>query len=259
MMSESEANSDGNICRKATTMDQVHSLKARKHLGSGPLGEKFDDAFLFASQHQRKQMRKSSNVPYLSHLMSVSALVLEHGGSEHQAIAGLLHDAVEDAPVGQGPAVLDKINEDFGDEVTAIVRSCSDGLDNVGNRAGTWAQRKRPYVAHLADKTEGALLVTAADKTHNARCIAADVRTYGSDFWKVFNACTSQLLWYYAAVESGVQARLPGSTIAVALHAAVDELFGAAGVRRDQVSAELPTCGCERHTGCCPQLTTQQP
>jgi (p)ppGpp synthase/HD superfamily hydrolase len=114
----------------------------------------------------------------MSHLMSVSALVLEHGGTEDQAISALLQHAVEDAPAGQGGAVLAEIRTRFGDTVADIVRSCSDGLDEAGNRSGTWRERKEAYIAGLATKSAEALLVTAADKTHNALCIAADVRRF---------------------------------------------------------------------------------
>src|SRR3712207_6225248 len=161
-------------------------------MGAGPLSERFDDALLFASRHHREQLRKGSRVPYMTHLMSVSALVMEHGGSEDQAIAALLHDAVEDAPAGTGGAVLAEIRSRFGDTVADIIRACSDGLDADGNRSGSWAERKRPYVAGLADKPVDALLVTAADKTHNGRCIAADVRRCGQGFWSTFNASRSE-------------------------------------------------------------------
>ena len=197
-------------------------------MGAGPLSERFDDALLFAARHHRRQTRKGSEVPYLSHLMSVSALVLEHGGSEHQAIAGLLHDAVEDAPAyTTGAAVLAEIRSRFGDDVADIVRACSDGLDADGNRSGTWAERKRPYVAGLADKPLDALLVTAADKTHNGLCIAADVRRYGPGFWSTFNASRDELVWYYASVQQAMVRRLPGSTLSGALSRAVDGLLGA--------------------------------
>ncbi|MGY1662300.1 HD domain-containing protein [Geodermatophilus sp. SYSU D00705] len=205
------------------------SLESRREMGSGPLTERFDDALLFASQHHRKQLRKGSQVPYMTHLMSVSALVMEHGGSEDQAIAALLHDAVEDAPAGTGGAVLAEIRSRFGDVVAEIVRACSDGLDADGNRRGTWAERKLPYVAGLADKPLDALLVTAADKTHNGLCIAADVRRYGQDFWSTFNASRDELLWYYTSVGRAVVERLPGSSITEALRRAVDELLEAAG------------------------------
>ena len=171
-------------------------------------------------------------MPYLTHLMSVSALVLEHGGSEDQAIAGLLHDAVEDAPDGTGGAVLADIRSRFGDAVADMVRACSDGLDADGNRSGTWAERKRAYVDGLATKPADALLVTAADKTHNGLCIAADVRRYGPGFWATFNSGRAELLWYYTSVERAVTERLPGASIADTLHRAVDELKAATMIRR---------------------------
>ncbi|MGY1709103.1 HD domain-containing protein [Geodermatophilus sp. SYSU D00758] len=216
------------------------TLEDRRWMGSGPLSIRYDEALAYASTHHREQLRKGSRVPYLTHLMSVSALVLEHGGSEDQAIAGLLHDAVEDAPKGTGGAVLADIRSRFGDGVAEIVRACSDGLDADGNRSGTWAERKRPYVAGLSGKPLDALLVTAADKTHNGLCIAADVRRYGQDFWSTFNASRDELLWYYTSVDRAVTERLPGSSIADALHRVVDELLAAAGIERSAVPEEMP-------------------
>jgi (p)ppGpp synthase/HD superfamily hydrolase len=216
------------------------TLDGRRELGCGPLSERFDEALLYASRHHREQLRKGSRVPYMTHLMSVSALVMEHGGSEDQAIAALLHDAVEDAPAGSGGTVLADIRSRFGNAVADIVRACSDGLDADGNRSGTWAERKRPYVAGLAHKPLDALLVTAADKTHNGLCIASDVRRYGRGFWSTFNASRDELLWYYTSVERAVAERLPGSSIADALHRAVDELLAAAGTERPAVPTEMP-------------------
>ncbi|GAB3316393.1 HD domain-containing protein [Geodermatophilus aquaeductus] len=216
------------------------TLEERKGMGSGPLSTRYDEALAYASEHHRPQLRKGSRVPYMTHLMSVSALVLEHGGSEDQAIAGLLHDAVEDAPAGTGGVVLAEIRSRFGDDVADIVRACSDGLDAEGNRSGTWAERKRPYVAGLSDKPLDALLVTAADKTHNGLCIAADVRRYGQDFWSTFNASRDELLWYYTSVERAVAERLPDSSISAALQRAVDELIAAAGVGRADVPDTMP-------------------
>ena len=205
------------------------TLEARAEMGAGPLSERFDEALAFAARHHREQLRKGSRVPYMSHLMSVSALVLEHGGTEDQAIAALLHDAVEDAPAGQGGAVLAQIREQFGATVADIVLACSDGLNDSGERRGTWPERKQPYVAGLPHKSLDALLVTAADKTHNGLCIAADVRRYGQDFWSTFNASRDELVWYYTSVRDVVAERLPGSSIADALSRAVAELVSAAG------------------------------
>jgi (p)ppGpp synthase/HD superfamily hydrolase len=205
------------------------TLEARRDLGCGPLSERFDEALLFAARHHRGQLRKGSRVPYMSHLMSVSALVMEHGGTENQAIAGLLHDAVEDAPAGTGGAVLAEIRKRFGDAVADMVAACSDGLNDSGERTGSWQERKQAYVDGLPHKSLDALLVTAADKTHNGLCIAADVRRYGADFWKTFNASPPELVWYYTSVRNVVSERLPGTSIAAALDRAVAELVAAAG------------------------------
>lgn len=211
------------------------TLESRTSLGAGALTRRFDEVLQFAFERHRFHLRKGSRVPYFSHLMSVCALVLEHGGSEDQAIAALLHDAVEDAAPGQGPAVLEAIGHEFGPQVSRIVEACSDSLSDDEHGKAPWRDRKTAYVAGLRDpgkKPEEALLVTAADKIHNALSIARDVRTYGEPFWGTFNAPKTDLLWYYTAVEVAVAERLGDHTIVGALHRAVDELIAAAGVDR---------------------------
>lgn len=220
------------------------TLAERESLGSGPLSLRYTEALAYAAHHHHDQLRKGSRVPYLSHLMSVSALVLEHGGSQDAAMAALLHDAVEDAPEGQGPAVLEEIEARFGTRVAATVRACSDGLDEPGNRSGTWEERKQPYLEALAHKTPDAALVTAADKTHNARCIAADVTAYGDEFWGVFNACPHRLAWYYATVRDRISPWIPAPA-ATALAEAVDRLVAAAGTDQPDTSGGLPSCDCQ--------------
>src|SRR3712207_4653653 len=115
-------------------------LADRRTMGSGALSARFDDALQFAYERHRFHFRKGSRVPYFSHLMSVCALVLEHGGSEDQAIAALLHDAVEDAAKGQGPDVLLAIGDQFGEPVRGMVEACSDSLNDAGGKK-PWRER----------------------------------------------------------------------------------------------------------------------
>jgi len=183
--------------------------------------------------------------------MSVSALVLEHGGSEDQAIAGLLHDAVEDAPKGRGREALQVICDRFGDSVGEMVAACSDSLNDDEHGKAPWHKRKQEYVEALGDpakKSDAAVVVTAADKTHNALAIARDLRDYGTGFWTTFNACEHDLLWYYTAVEAAIAERLGDHTIVTALHRAVDELVAVGGMRRDDVPKEPSVGGCPLHT-----------
>ena len=217
-----------------TTLD----LDDRIHLGAGALTTRFDEALRFAFERHRFHLRKGSRVPYLSHLMSVSALVLEYGGSEDQAIAGLLHDAVEDAAKGQGPDVLHAIADQFGESVGSMVASCSDSLNDDEHGKAPWRVRKVAYVEDLKNpgkKSDDAVLVTTADKIHNALSIARDLRLYGPAFWHTFSACEHDLLWYYTAVEGAIEQRLTGHPIVAALHRAVDELLAAGGHDRSSV------------------------
>jgi len=225
------------------------TLESRMTLGAGALTKRFDDALEFAFERHRFHVRKGSRVPYFSHLMSVCALVLEHGGSEDQAIAALLHDAVEDAAKGQGPEVLQAIGDQFGEAVRSMVEACSDSLNDGGGKR-PWRDRKLDYVAGLREpgkKPDEALVVTAADKVHNALSIARDLRTFGPGFWGTFNACEHDLLWYYTAVEGAISARLGEHTIVGALHRAVDELITAGRTDRASVPRQPSDGGCPRH------------
>ena len=123
-------------------------------------------------------------MPYISHLMSVSALVLENGGDEDQAIAALLHDAVEDQG---GKPTLDTIRHLFGDQVADIVLECSDSDATDPVQKLPSLERKRAYLRHLPTISNEALLVTLADKVHNARSILGDYLQVGDEVWSRFN------------------------------------------------------------------------
>ena len=167
------------------------------------LGERFDDALVFASRLHRCQTRKGSVIPYISHLMSVSALVLEHGGTEDQAIAGLLHDAAEDQG---GEATLVVIRDRFGEAVARIVSDCT---DTWVEPKPPWRPRKEAYLAGLPGKPPASLLVSLADKTHNARAILGDYRALGDDLWDRFSGGKEGTAWYYRSLADVFSVMLP--------------------------------------------------
>ena len=159
--------------------------------------------------------RKKTQIPYVAHLLGVCAIVLEHGGSEDEAIAALLHDTLEDiSPTKQARRTI----RAFGDDVYGIVEGCTDGTPNKKGRKAPWRQRKETYVAALEHEPRPVLLVSAADKLHNARAIVADLRVVGEKVWKRFNAPKEDVLWYYGAVVDAFRAN-PAHPIAI-----VDEL-----------------------------------
>ena len=140
------------------------------------------------------QTRKGTSVPYLSHLFAVSALVLEDGGGEDQAIAALLHDAAEDQG---GEETLELIAELFGSRVASIVRDCSDSLTADPEEKAPWVDRKQASLDKLGSVNQDALLVIAADKLHNLRSTVADLRTVGDEVWSRFKTGRDGFLWYH--------------------------------------------------------------
>lgn len=172
------------------------------------LGEAFSRALTFAADKHGTQVRKGGDIPYLGHLLSVAGLVIEAGGTEEQAIAALLHDAVEDAEDGDGRAMLDEIRAAFGDEVARIVEECSD--TDVTPKP-PWKIRKQAYINHLADASEGAVLVSLADKLDNARAILRDLRRHRGALWQRFAVKDPAMhLWYYRSLRDEFTARRPG-------------------------------------------------
>ena len=165
------------------------------------LSTRFEDALVFAVRLHTHQTRKGSGIPYIAHLLSVSAIVLEYGGKEDEAIAALLHDAVEDQG---GAATRQAILERFGPIVTEIVDGCSD-TDEMPKPP--WQARKEAYIAHLQTASPAVLLVSAADKLHNVRSILADYRIVGDEIWQRFRTGREGTLWYYHALLEAYKAR----------------------------------------------------
>jgi (p)ppGpp synthase/HD superfamily hydrolase len=155
----------------------------------------FVDAIQYAMEKHGRQTRKGSDIPYLGHLLSVAGLVIDADGTETQAIAALLHDAAEDQG---GEATLAEIREKFGTEVAAIVDECSDTFETP---KPPWRERKENYIRHLPGASDGAILVSLADKLHNARALLRDFRDVGDKLWERFNEQDPQQhLWYYRSL-----------------------------------------------------------
>ena len=186
------------------------------------LSQRFDDALAYASSTHRTQVRKGSNIPYVSHLLGVTSIALEIGADEEQAIAALLHDAVEDQG---GRPRLDDIRARFGDRVAAIVSDCTDSWEEPKPE---WRQRKEAYIASLAKKHPVSLLVSLADKMHNATAINADLAVHGPAVWDRFTGGRDGSLWYYSELATAFEQWLPGPS-AKRFRALVAEMHDLAG------------------------------
>jgi (p)ppGpp synthase/HD superfamily hydrolase len=157
------------------------------------LSQRFDQALAWASELHRDQKRKGGRVPYIAHLLAVAALVLEAGGDEDEAIAALLHDAVEDQG---GAPTRAAIEERFGPRVAAIVDGCTDTDETP---KPPWKARKVAYLEALAQADDSVRLVVGADKLHNATCTLHDLRREGPAVWDRFRG-RDNAIWYYRSV-----------------------------------------------------------
>jgi (p)ppGpp synthase/HD superfamily hydrolase len=188
---------------------------------------RYGAALLWAEELHRDQRRKGKAIPYISHLIGVSALVWEDGGTEEQAIAALLHDAIEDA--GQSHA---SIADRFGEAVANIVRDCTDTSGTpVGGEKEPWLLRKTRFIASLEHKPEASLLVTAADKAHNAGDMVLDARRNPA-MWSKFTAGLEGSAWYLLRMHQQLKRQLPQSRSVERLGEAVSEILAMDSYRR---------------------------
>ena len=188
------------------------------------LSSHFSHALVYASQLHRDQFRKGGRIPYVSHLLAVTAIVLEHGGTEDEAIAALLHDAVEDQG---GPATREAIRELFGEDAATVIDGCTDA-DTIPKPP--WQERKEAYIAHVSTASPSVRLVSAADKLHNARSILADYRELGDALWDRFRGGRDGTLWYYRALADAFRG-VESTALTVELDRTVAELERTAAVQ----------------------------
>jgi len=158
------------------------------------LSPRFEEALLYAARLHASQLRKGGSIPYVAHLLGVASIALQYGANEDEAIAALLHDAIEDQG---GAATREEIRRRFGDKVVEIVDGCTDA-DSFPKPP--WKRRKETYVAHIRNAPASVRLVSACDKLQNARAILADYRVLGDSLWRRFSGGKDGTLWYYRAL-----------------------------------------------------------
>ena len=181
---------------------------------------RYGAALTLAAEAHAGQVRKGANSPYIHHPVAVSALVIEHGGTEDQAIAGLLHDVLEDCDPKYGQRIM----EEFGQPVYEIVAHLTDGSTDPFVRGQMdWRVRKEAYLEHLVRAPDVVILVSASDKLHNALSIADDYADMGAAVFDRFSKPRADTTWYYRSLQEVLGDRLGrGHKLAKRLAAAID-------------------------------------
>jgi len=168
-----------------------------KKQGSVILTDRYLNALIFMYNLHKNQTRKGSSIPYISHLESVASIVWKHNGSETEAIAALLHDAVEDQG---GLETLQLIMDNFGPEIAQIVVGLSDTIDHGSGPKPEWSIRKQKYIDSLSSEPYSVRLISAADKLDNIRDILRELEEMGPIMWSKFSGTPDQIIWYYKSL-----------------------------------------------------------
>jgi (p)ppGpp synthase/HD superfamily hydrolase len=169
------------------------------------------DALAYALKSHGDQKRKGKDVPYVSHLLQVAGFVLEYGGDVELAVAGLLHDVIEDCP----QTSVEDIEVRFGKRVAGIVHDCTDLMDeDTPDNKSDWQTRKDRYLGHMAEADADTRLVALCDKLHNLSNVLADVRSHGVSTFAKFSAGPREQIWYYESVRQAAGEGLPAPLLA---------------------------------------------
>lgn len=204
------------------------------------LSDRFRAAFDYAFELHAEQTKRGTTAPYIAHLMAVAAVVLDHGGDEDEAVAALLHDAVEDQG---GAETRREIRRRFGERVAAIVEGCTDC--EISPKP-PWRERKEAYLARLPEENPSVRLVSVADKLVNARGILENYRVLGDELWKRFHGGREGTLWYYRSLVAIFRETGP-EPLADELRRTVAELERTVGHRRH--AARRPPSAVGRREG----------
>lgn len=174
--------------------------------------------------HAGQTRKTDENIPYSSHVVAVAWILSEYTNDEDIIVAGLLHDVLEDVPREQYDE--EKMREDFGDEVTDMVKEVSEDKDasiTKKEEKATWIERKRKYLDNLKNDSYGALMVCSADKIHNLRSMAEAYREQGDKMWEKFNSPADKKIWFYEEVYNTLKDRLDNPIVGV-LEEEIDSL-----------------------------------
>jgi len=183
-------------------------------------------AFALANHWHTGHMRKGTEIPYISHLMAVSALVLEYGGTLEQASAALLHDVIEDTN-----CTIEEIIKLVSNDVAQIVLECTHvEFAEITDKEAKTVAKKTFYLERLLspDRLAAANLVALCDKTHNIECTVRDWQISGQDksmFNKFNGGYEIQKNWYTSLADAFDKLDVPAD-LRTRFRTAVTTVFG---------------------------------
>ncbi|TSI05962.1 HD domain-containing protein [Lysinibacillus sp. BW-2-10] len=175
-----------------------------------------EKAIIFAAKAHEGQMRKSTNIPYITHPFAVGMLLQQTKCSEEVIAAGILHDTIEDTDV-----TYPQLVEEFSEKIANLVQAASEH-----DKSLPWEERKRHTIQGLSKASLEEIQVIVADKLHNLRSIREDLERDGETVWSRFNRGKKDQHWYYSSIVKALSSRKKEFKLIGQLEKEVKAVFG---------------------------------
>ena len=184
---------------------------------AGFYSTKINRALGFSAKAHLTQLRKGTDIPYVTHPFAVGMILANAGCAEDVVVAGILHDTVEDSEV-----TLDMISAEFGEYVARIVARCSEP-----DKTLSWEERKQHTLDEMKKAPLEVQFVACADKLHNISTMIEEQRRSGDEIWKRFKRGRAQQGWYFhGLLDSFAKGQIYSHPLYKEFKLAIESLFG---------------------------------
>lgn len=143
-------------------------------------------AFEYAQEKHKNQVRKGSQIPYMTHIYDVARILINNHAPAHVVVAGILHDTLEDTN-----ATPQEIESLFGKQVLSIVE------EETENKSLAWRARKQDRIDHLKTASTECKMVKCADMLANLSDLHQNIKSDGEGIWAFFRGTKQDTMWYY--------------------------------------------------------------
>lgn len=169
---------------------------------------KVEQAIRAASVLHQDQLRIGAvPLPYISHLMAVVLILCDYTDHEDTIVAAFLHDTLEDTDY-----TLEELREDFGGPVSEIVLTLTEPKMS-GTTKLSWSERKKVYAKQLKEGSQEALMIAAADKSHNFRTIVEEYTDNHKRFLQDFGPRSEERIEAYQTIANVINSRLKSDIV----------------------------------------------
>lgn len=185
------------------------------------LDEKLYRAYLYSANAHKGQLRKGTDIPYFSHIITAMNYALQLTSDVEVLMAVALHDTVEDTYV-----TIEDLKNEFGERVAMLVADESEDKRHGVSPSETWEIRKKETIEHLKEVSHEGKIIALSDKVANAKSVLCEWQIVGDDIWNKFNQKDKKMQeWYYRSCADALS-ELDDTNVMKEYKYYIEKLFG---------------------------------